>query len=62
MQQDGIRLVDGAQCEHDARENNIPSIMLHWQCRLYSQGRLAMEVLFRMAANGTYRSSASDTT
>jgi hypothetical protein len=43
---------ESMQCAHDARGNSVPSILLHLQRRLYDQGGLATEGIFRVAADG----------
>ncbi|XP_051228541.1 rho GTPase-activating protein 2-like [Lolium perenne] len=43
---------ESMQCAHDARGNSVPSILLHLQRRLYDQGGLTTEGIFRVAADG----------
>ncbi|KAK3163110.1 hypothetical protein QOZ80_1BG0097780 [Eleusine coracana subsp. coracana] len=44
---------ESMQCSYDARGNSIPTILLQMQRRLYDNGGLAVEGIFRIAADGT---------
>uniref|UniRef100_A0ACD5XF00 Uncharacterized protein n=1 Tax=Avena sativa TaxID=4498 RepID=A0ACD5XF00_AVESA len=48
------------QCAHDSRGNSVPSILLHLQRRLYDQGGLATEGIFRVAADGAQEQRVRD--
>jgi hypothetical protein len=44
---------ESMQCSYDARGNSVPTILLQMQRRLYGQGGLAAEGIFRIAADDT---------
>lgn len=48
------------QCAHDARGNSVPSILLLLQHRLYEQGGLKTEGIFRVAADGAQEQRVRD--
>ncbi|CAO1943189.1 unnamed protein product [Urochloa humidicola] len=51
---------DSMHCSYDGRGNSVPTILLHLQRRLYTQGGLAAEGIFRIAADGAQEQRARD--
>jgi hypothetical protein len=51
---------ESMQCSYDGRGNSVPTILLHLQRRLYDQGGLAAEGVFRIAADGAQEQRARD--
>uniref|UniRef100_A0ACD5XHH6 Uncharacterized protein n=1 Tax=Avena sativa TaxID=4498 RepID=A0ACD5XHH6_AVESA len=51
---------ESMQCAHDSRGNSVPSILLHLQRRLYDQGGLATEGIFRVAADDAQEKRVRD--
>ncbi|CAL4971953.1 unnamed protein product [Urochloa decumbens] len=51
---------ESMQCSYDGRGNSVPTILLHLQRRLYTQGGLAAEGIFRIAADGAQEQRARD--
>ena len=51
---------DSMQCAYDGRGNSVPTVLLHLQRRLYDQGGLTAEGIFRVAADGAQEQYARD--
>ncbi|PVH37450.1 hypothetical protein PAHAL_5G006800 [Panicum hallii] len=51
---------ESMQCSYDARGNSVPTILLHLQRRLYDQGGLATEGIFRITAEAGQEQRARD--
>ncbi|KAM3355152.1 hypothetical protein ACQJBY_025750 [Aegilops geniculata] len=51
---------ESMQCAHDARGNSVPTILLLLQRRLYEQGGLKTEGIFRVAADGAQEQRVRD--
>ncbi|KAL5219993.1 hypothetical protein ABZP36_024706 [Zizania latifolia] len=51
---------ESMQCSYDSRGNSIPSILLLMQRRLYDQGGLKMEGIFRITAEGSQEQFVRD--
>ncbi|TKW19045.1 hypothetical protein SEVIR_5G472000v4 [Setaria viridis] len=51
---------ESMQCSYDGRGNSVPTILLHLQRRLYDQGGLAAEGIFRITADGAQEQRARD--
>jgi hypothetical protein len=51
---------DSMHCSYDGRGNSVPTILLHLQRRLYHQGGLAAEGIFRIAADAAQEQRARD--
>ncbi|OEL14825.1 Rho GTPase-activating protein 2 [Dichanthelium oligosanthes] len=51
---------ESMQCSYDGRGNSVPTILLHLQRRLYDQGGLEAEGIFRITAEGGQERYARD--
>ncbi|CAD6227912.1 unnamed protein product [Miscanthus lutarioriparius] len=51
---------ESMQCAYDGRGNSVPTVLLHLQRRLYDQGGLRAEGIFRVAADGAQEQYARD--
>lgn len=51
---------ESMQCSYDGRGNSVPTILLHLQRRLYDQGGLATEGIFRITAEAGQEQRARD--